>query len=38
MIFCDNICFMNVFDTLNYVTVWIDDDLWDLKYDYENEN
>jgi hypothetical protein len=29
---------MNVFDTLNYVTVWIDDDLWDLKYDYENEN
>jgi len=31
MIFCDNICFMNAFDTLNYVKVWIDDDLWDLK-------
>jgi hypothetical protein len=27
MIFCDNIWFMNAFATLNYVKVWIDDDL-----------
>jgi hypothetical protein len=29
---------MNAFDTLNYVEISIDDVLWDLKYDYENEN
>jgi hypothetical protein len=38
MISCDNICFMNAFDTLNYVDIWIDYGLWDLKYDYEIEN
>jgi hypothetical protein len=38
MVFCDNICLMNAFDTLNYVEIWIDDALSNLKYDYENEN
>jgi hypothetical protein len=28
MISCDNICFMNAFDTLNYVDIWIDYGLW----------
>jgi hypothetical protein len=29
---------MNAFDTLNYIEISIADGLWDLKYDYENEN
>jgi hypothetical protein len=33
MIFCDNICFYDAFDTLNYVEISINDGLRDLKYD-----